>query len=105
MSTTTLNNFDDASVMHVINMITYFGKYFKKPSKNITFVSVQLGQLIAFKGMLIGIYKSPDLFNRKHFGLVFSKNFTHSQIQQKIEDRDPMETDDSRRSFHNAITY
>ena len=69
------------------------------------FVPLQLGQLIVFKGMLIGIYKSPDLFNRKHFGLVFSKNFTHSQIQQKIEDRDPMETDDSRRSFHNAITY
>ena len=69
------------------------------------FVSLQLGQLIVFKGMLIGIYKSPDLFNRKHFGLVFSKNFTQSQIQQKIEYRDPMETDDSRRSFHTAITY
>ena len=69
------------------------------------FVSLQLGQLIVFKGMLIGIYKSPDLFNRKHFGLVFSKNFTQTQIQQKIEDKDPMETDDSRRSFHTAITY
>ena len=69
------------------------------------FVSLQRGQVIVFKGMVIGIYKSPDLFNREHFGLVFAKNFTHSQIQQKIEDRDSMETDDSRRSFHTAITY
>ena len=44
------------------------------------------------------------MFDRKDFGLAFSKNFTQSQIQQKIEDRDPMANDDSRR-FHTAITY
>ena len=65
---------------------------------------MHLGQLIVFKGMLIGIYKSSHMFDRKDFGLVFSKNFTQSQIQQKIEDRDPMANDDSRR-FHTAITY
>ena len=65
-----------------------------------------LGQLIVFKGMLIGIYNSEDLFSRKDFGLAFSKNFTQSQIQQKIEDRDPMANSkiDLRR-FHIAITY
>ena len=67
--------------------------------------SLPLGQLIVFKGMLIGIYKSPDLFERKQFGLVFLRNFTQSQIKQKIEKRDPMSKDDSRRSFHTAITY
>jgi hypothetical protein len=67
--------------------------------------SLPLGQLIVFKGMLIGIYKSPNLFERKQFGLVFLRNFTQSQIKQKIEKRDPMSKDDSRRSFHTAITY
>ena len=52
---------------------------------------MQIGQLIVFKGMLIGIYKSSDLFNKKHFGLIFSKNFTQqSQIQQEIENKDFM---------------
>ena len=68
------------------------------------FVLLHLGQLIVFKGMLIGIYKSPHLFDRKDFGLVFSKNFTQSQIQQKIEDKDPITNDDLTR-FHAAITY
>ena len=65
-----------------------------------------LGQLIVFKGMLIGIYNSEDLFSRKDFGLAFSKNFTQSQIQQKMEDGDPMENSiwDYGR-FHTAITY
>ena len=65
---------------------------------------MQLGQLIVFKGMLIGIYKSPDLFNKKHFGLVFSKNFTQSQIEQKIEDKDFKVNDDLRR-FHTAVAH
>ena len=93
-------------------MITYFGKFFKKHSKNITFVSLQLGQLIVFKGMLIGIYKSPDLFNKKQFGVVFSRNFTQSQLQQKIADKDYKANDDLRRfhsadlgRFHAVITY
>ena len=64
---------------------------------------MQLGQLIVFKGMLIGIYKSPGLFNKKNFGLVFSRNLTQSQIQQKIENKDFMANEDSR--FHTAITY
>ena len=56
-----------------------------------------------FKGMLIGICKSPDLFDNKYFGLIFSRNFTQSQIQQKIENKDFMANEDSR--FHTAITY
>ena len=67
---------------------------------------MQIGQLIVFKGMLIGIYKSDDLFNRKDFGLAFSKNFTQSQIQQKIEDGNPMANLNlDLRRFHTAITY
>ena len=73
--------------------------------------------MIVFKGMLIGIYKSSDLFNKKHFGLVFSRNFTKSEIQQKIEDKDFKVNDDLRRfhtqtvhtadsgRFHTAISY
>ena len=66
--------------------------------------SLQLGQIIQFKGMLIGIYKSREFFHTKHFGLVFSRNFTHFQIKQKIEDREPMANDVSR-SFHVAIVH
>ena len=65
--------------------------------------SLQLGQLVQFKGMLIGIYKSRELFHAKYFGLVFSRNFTQSQIKQ-IEDRHPMANDISR-SFHVAIVH
>ena len=66
--------------------------------------SLQLGQLVQFKGMLIGIYKSREFFHTKHFGLVFSRNFTQSQIIQKIEDRQPNANDVSR-SFHVAIVH
>ena len=65
--------------------------------------SLQLGQLVQFKGMLIGIYKARELFHAKYFGLVFSRNFTQSQIKQ-IEDRHPMANDISR-SFHVAIVH
>ena len=80
-----------------------FWKFFLNTSKTTTFVSSQLGQLIVFKEMLIGIYKSPDLFNKKYFGVIFSRNFTQSQIQQKIEDKDVMANEGPR--FHTAITY
>ena len=74
-----------------------------KTSKTTKFVSLQLGQLIVFKEMLIGIYKSPDLLNKKYFGVIFSRNFTQSQIQQKIEEKDFMANMGPR--FHTAITY
>ena len=54
--------------------------------------------------MPIGIYKSPDLFESEYFGLVFSRNFTQSQIKQKIEEKEPMANDVSR-SFHVAIIH
>ena len=66
--------------------------------------SLQLGQLVQFNGMLIGIYKSREFFYTKQFGLVFSRNFTQSQIIQKIEDRQPNANDVSR-SFHVAIVH
>ena len=94
--------------MHIINTTTYFRNFLKKAAKNNlkTFFLLHLGQLIVFKGMLIGIYNSEDLFNRKNFALAFSKNFTHSQIQQKIEDRDPMANlNIDSKGFHTAITY
>ena len=103
-SNTTWNNFD----MHVINTTTYFITFLKKTAKNNlkTFVSLHLGQLIVLKGMLIGIYNSEDLFSRKDFALAFSKNFTKSQIQQKIEDKDPMANSNiDSKGFHTAITY
>ena len=93
--------------MHVVNMISYFRNFNKTAKHNSkTFFLLHLGQLIVFKGMLIGIYKSEHLFESKDFGLAFSKNFTQSQIQQKIEDRDPMANSkiDLRR-FHIAIVY
>ena len=65
--------------------------------------SLQLGQLVQFKEMLIGVYKSREFFHEKYFGLVFSRNFTQSQIKQ-IEDRHPMANDISR-SFHVAIVH
>jgi len=56
--------------------------------------------------MLIGIYNSIDLFHMKHFALAFSKNFTQSQIQQKIEDGDPMANSNiDSKGFHTAITH
>ena len=84
-------------------MTTYF-RYFLKKQQKITFVSLRLGQLIVFKGMLFGIYNSEDLVNRKNFALAFSKNFTQSQIQQKIEDPVANSNIDSK-GFHTAITY
>ena len=82
-----------------------FWKFPKNSKNNLkTFVSLHLGQLIVFKGMLIGIYKSPNLFDREDFGLIFSRNFIQSQIQQKIEDKGFMVNDDLGR-FHMAITY
>ena len=82
-----------------------FWKFPKNSKNNLkTFVLLHLGQLIVFKVMLIGIYKSPNLFDREDFGLIFSRNFIQSQIQQKIEDKGFMVNDDLGR-FHTAITY
>ena len=84
--------------LHLIYMIRDLSNITQKV------ISLQLGQIIQFKGMLIGIYKSRELFHTKHFGLVFSRNFTQYQIKQKIEDRQPMANDVSR-SFHVAIVH
>ena len=86
-------------------MISYFRNFNKTAKHNSkTFFLLHLGQLIVFKGMLIGIYNSPHLFSRKDFGVIFSRNFTQSQIQQKIEDTNFMVNKDLR-TFHTAITY
>ena len=44
-----------------------------------------LGSLFTYKGILIGIYDSPYLFVKEHFGTVFSKNFAQTEITQKAE--------------------
>ena len=36
--------------------------------------------------MLIGIFKSQGLFQQEHFGIIFSQNFTRTEIEQQIGD-------------------
>ena len=93
-------------MIQLIKVLVCLHDYRLRDLSNITqkVNSLQLGQIIQFKGMLIGIYKSRELFHTEHFGLVFSRNFTQSQIKQKIEDRQPMANDVSR-SFHVAIVH
>ena len=43
--------------------------------------SLQLGQIIQFKGMLIGIYKSREFFHTKHFGFYSISNQTEDKKQ------------------------
>ena len=49
-------------------------------------IDLNLGQLIVFKGMLIGIFKSQGLFQQEHFGIIFSQNFTRTEIELQIGD-------------------
>ena len=63
-----------------------------------------LGQLIVFKGMLIGIFKSPLLFQQKHFGIIFSQNFTRTEIEQQIGDG-IITYDEEMLRFHTAINF
>ena len=67
-------------------------------------IDLNLGQLIAFKGMLIGIFKSPGLFQQEHFGTIFFKNFTRTDIQQQIGDEVITDDEESLR-FHTAINF
>ena len=93
---------DQSIGMSACNKHDYRPRYLSKITQEIN--SLLLGQLVQFKGMLIGIYKSREFFHTKHFGLVFSRNFTQSQIKQKIEDGQPLANDVSR-SFHVAIVH
>ena len=65
---------------------------------------LNLGQLIVFKGMLIGIFKSPLLFQQEHFGFIFSQNFTHTEIEQQIGDGVITDDEESLR-FQTAINF
>ena len=67
-------------------------------------IDLNLGQLIVFKGMLIGIFKSPLLFQQEHFGIIFSQNFTRTEIEQQIGDGVITDNEESLR-FHTAITF
>ena len=51
--------------------------------------------------MLIGIFKSPGLFRQEHFGIIFSQNFTHIEIEQQIGDGVITDNDE----FHTAINF
>ena len=66
-------------------------------------IDLNLGQLIVFKGMLIGIFKSPLLFQQEHFGTIFSQNFTRTEIEQ-IGDGVMTDNEESLR-FHTAINF
>jgi hypothetical protein len=61
---------------------------------------LNLGQLIVFKGMLIGICKSQQ----EHFGIIFSQNFTRTEIEQQIGDGVITDNEESLR-FHTAINF
>ena len=67
-------------------------------------IDLNLGQLIVFKGMLIGIFKSPLLFQQEHFGIIFSQNFTRTEIEQQIGDGVITDNEESVR-FHTAINF
>ena len=54
--------------------------------------------------MLIGIFKSPGLFQQEHFGTFFFKNFTRTDIQQQIGDEVITDDEESLR-FHTAINF
>ena len=65
---------------------------------------LNLGQLIVFKGMLIGIFKSPGLFQQEHFGILFSQNFTRTEIEQQIGDGIITDDEESLK-LHTAIYF
>ena len=67
-------------------------------------IDLNLGQLIVFKGMLIGIFKSPLLFQQEHFGIIFSQNFTPTKIEQQRGDGVITDNEESVR-FHTAINF
>ena len=54
--------------------------------------------------MLIGIFKSPLLFQQEYFGIIFSQNFTCTEIKQQIGDRVITDNEESLR-FHTAINF
>ena len=54
--------------------------------------------------MLIGIFKSPALFQQEHFGIIFSQNFTQTEIEQQIGDG-VITDDDESLKFHTAINF
>ena len=54
--------------------------------------------------MLIGIFKSPLLFQQEHFGIIFSQNFTQTEIKEQIEDGVITDNEESLK-FHTAINF
>ena len=54
--------------------------------------------------MLIGIFKSQLLFQHKHFGIIFSQNFTRTDIEQQIGDGIITDDEESLR-LHTAINF
>ena len=61
---------------------------------------MNLGQLIVFKGMLIGIFESQQ----EHFGIIFSQSFTRTEIEQQIGDG-VIPNDEESLKFHTAINF
>ena len=54
--------------------------------------------------MLIGIFKSPLLFQQEHFGIIFSQNFTRTEIEQQIGDG-VITNDEEILRFQTAIKF
>ena len=54
--------------------------------------------------MLIGIFKSPISFQQEHFGIIFSQNFTRTEIEQQIGDG-VITNDEESSKFHTAINF
>ena len=54
--------------------------------------------------MLIGIFKSPELFQQEHFGILFSQNFTRTEIEQQKGDEVITDNEEALK-FHTAINF
>ena len=55
--------------------------------------------------MLIGIFKSPLLFQQEHFGIIFSQNFTRTEIKQQIVGDGVITDNEESLKFHTAINF
>ena len=68
-----------------------------------------LGQIIEFKGLLLGIYNAPNLFQREYVGVIIWQNNSVTKIRQdfwKNEEYIPLRADEYDFDYHNgAIVY
>ena len=67
-----------------------------------------LGQIIEFKGLLLGIYNIPNLFKTEYVGVIFWQNNTVTKIKQDLWERKNsalMYDDLEMEAFNKVIVY